>query len=68
MLPKDLVVKDPDDVMLIRPVFLAEELEQFQLHSCLVLESLLVPDHLDGYHLLCLVVEALERLTEAARA
>lgn len=66
MLPEDDVVLDPDDVVRVVGVVRSQVLQQFELDARLVLESLLVPDQLYGHYLLRLVVEALQRLPEAA--
>ena len=68
MLAKDGVIQDAYDVILVVLVLLLEEAQETQLDAGLVLEALLVSDHLDGHHQVVLVVKALKGLSEAARA
>lgn len=68
MLAEDAVVVDPDDVVLVVFVVEVEVLQNLQLHAGLVLELLLVPDDFNGHHLLSLVVQALDGLSETTLA
>lgn len=65
---EDLVVDDSDDVVVIVLVSVLEVLQDPELHAGLVLEPLFVANDFDGDHLLLFVVEALQRLAEAAAA
>lgn len=61
------VVEHPDDVVLVLLVVVVQVLQDLQLHACLVLEFLLVPDDFNGHHFVGLVVKALQSLSETAR-
>ena len=66
VLSKQHIVLDPDDVVGIILVVVVEVLQQLEFDSGLVLKLLLVPDYLNRYFLLCLVVEAFDSLAKAA--
>ena len=66
MVAEYAVILDLDDVVLVLGVLPLEVLEDTQLDTSLVLVSLLVFYYFDGHCLACLVVDAFERLTEAA--
>ena len=68
VLSENVEIQNADDVVFIVFVAALEILEQSELNASLVLEPLLVADHLDGHHLLILVVKALQGLPETARA
>ena len=68
MLAEDGVVVDAHDVVFVVLVLLLQVAKEAQLDASLVLEALLVADHLDGHHHLRFVVEALQGLPETARA
>lgn len=68
MLPENVEVQNAYDVVFIVFVTPLEIFEQPELNSSLVLEPLFVSDHLDGHHLLVLVIKALQSLPKAAGA
>ena len=67
VLAEDSIVMHSHDVILIIFVLLLQIAKQAKFNTCLVLEALLVTNHLDGDHGLLHVVEALKSLTKATR-
>lgn len=68
MLPEDHVVLYPDDVERIILIVLLQVHQDLELHARLMLKTLLVSYQLYRYLFLSLMIEALERLSEAALA
>lgn len=68
MLPEHHIIFDSYNVERVIRVVLLQMHEDFKLNTCLVLESFLVPDKFNGHVLLCLMIEALECLSEASLA
>ena len=66
MLSEYSVVLDPDDVVRIVRIILFQMLENFELNTCLMLESFLVSNQLHCYNLLSLVIKAFQCLAERA--
>lgn len=64
MLSEHIKVQHSYNVILILLVFIVQQFQYFQLDPRLMLEALFVPDDLDGHHLLQLMIEAFESLTE----
>ena len=64
MLAEHAVVFDANDVVRVLRIVLLQVQQNLELHACLMLEFLLVSDDLDGYDLACLVIHALQGLSE----
>lgn len=68
MLPEVGIVFDSNDVVCVVRVIFFQMQQDLQLHSCLVLKLLLVPNDLDCYNLMSFVIVALDCLTETSFA
>lgn len=68
MLPKNDVVLNSNDVVGIIRVLAFKVLKNLQLHACLVLEALLIPNKFNCHDLFGLVIKALESLAKAPLA
>lgn len=67
MLPENIEVQDANDVVFVVFISSLEILKQSELNARLILESLLIANHLDCHHLLVLMIKALEGLPKTAR-
>lgn len=67
MFSEDKVIFNPNNVIAIFLVAVVQELKDFQFHSGLILELLLVPNDLQGNHFLAFVINALQHLAETSR-
>jgi hypothetical protein len=65
VLPENRVILDANDVIHILGVVISQIRQDVELHTCLVMEALFIPDYLHGHMLVGLVVEAFQSLTEA---
>ena len=68
MLSEDVIVVNPDDIVLVMRVIVVQELKNLQLHSSLVLELLFVSDNFDSNQIACLMIKALDSLSKTSRA
>lgn len=66
MLTENYIVLYPDDVVCVIRIIFLQVHEDLKFDARLVLEPFLIPDELYRHHLLCLVVETLQGLSEAA--
>lgn len=57
---------DPNNIMLIIGVVISEMFEDLNLHSCLMLKLLLVPDDLHCHHFFLLMIKALQSLSKTS--
>lgn len=62
---KHIIVKNPDNVILIVLVPIIEHFQNFEFYACLMLKPLLIPDHFNSHKLLEFMIEALNSLAEA---
>lgn len=65
---EDFVVNDPDNIVVIVFVPVFEILQNFKLHTCLILKPFFVADNLDSHHLVFFVVKAFKCLPKTATA
>ena len=68
MLPKHYVILNPDNVIGIVWIILLQVHQDLELDTCLMLESLLVPDKLNSHKLFGLMINAFEGLAKATFA
>ena len=68
VLAKHKAVQDPHHVRTASRVFGRDVLQDPHLHSCLMVKSLLIPQHLQRHRLSALVIETLQHLSKAALA
>ena len=68
MLSEDVIVVNPDDIVLVMRVIVVQELKNLQLHSSLVLELLFVPDNFDSHKVARLMIKTLNSLSKTSGA
>lgn len=62
------IVQHVDDIVGVIHILLAQLVQDPHLDQCLVMESLLIPDYLNGHVLIRLMVQSSNNLTKAAFA
>jgi hypothetical protein len=68
VLPKYLIIKDPNDIILVLWIIIVQKFKNFQLHSSLVLKFLFISDYFNSYQVAIFMIQAFDRLTETAGA